>query len=734
MNTFEFGLQGNPTHPIIIGLATAVDGFLTVPADDLVDSANYYKSEYPKVKRYLNVASNAVKAVQAAIFTSSGLYDSESGCVITESARDFDKAKLADIILTKSGSDPVSLSFATRELAKNVLVAMPVDDAVAVISSNTLLSPGESADLIANATAQVLSDFAKKTRECSTHNAVTGLSAKEVSARLFKESHRALLKCHTGWGKSKDVISAEISKFMSDEKKRNRVLFISPLRSIVQALDIDGMLSYDDINPGDLASAKGLKVVVNSLISNKFKEFIKGVDLLVIDECSQVIDHIFEGTVHNRDRVWEALKEVVAEARHVVFADADINAQCVELINTRATTPATLYFAEATHTDITVEFATIDEVRKLAVEKAKAEPTLIASDVRRDASAIALELEKSGRKVLLVTSVTIEHEATRAFLANPNTDAWDVVVYSPSMKSSISITSGHFKNHFGLFEGSITPRGAVQMLRRDRTAKAFVVGARNPRYRKSEIARLEFEYGSKTPFERIRYEHRRDACWLRDNIQFALVLELRRQGFQITVSTPNDDLAKEGWKTHAKAKRALKQDTSSRLLAAKPMAHIEAAEKVLRDGSSDLDQYFGAIRTEAEHHLGRTDLTRQDAEFWKEGEGKAKLVNFKRLMSPRCPLTSLLAKIVKKMSTTNTWCTRRSAGAYRAINKYRDQAILAGLQMPRNKDISARSKQGALSEILKAHGLKTKRKDGGKSYYYVIDPESMEQMKGYTGL
>lgn len=738
MNTFESGLQGNPCHPIIIGLSTAAEDFLTVPADDLFASANYFKSEYPKVKRYINVAGNASKAAQAAIYTNSGLYDSECNRIITDSARDFDKATLADIVLTKSGSDPASLSFAARELAMAVLVSTPVDDAVSVIARNTLLSSAESADLVANATTRVLAEFAKKTRECSTLNAITGLSATEVSARLFSESSRAILKCHTGWGKSRDVIEPAMTTVLKDtalnsDRKHKRVLFISPLRSIVQALDVDGMLSYDDINPGDLDTARGLKIVVNSLISKKFAEYIKGVDLLVIDEVSQVIDHIFEGTVNNREMVWKALKEVVSSARHVVFADADINQQCVDLINANDAEPATLYVAEAAHTDIKVEVATIDEARNLAVRKAKLEPTLIACDVRKDATAIALELQKAGRKVLLVTSVTIEHADTRDFLANPNTDAWDVVVYSPSMKSSISITSGYFKNHFGLFEGSITPRGAVQMMRRDRTATSFVVGARNPRYRKSELARIEFEYSAKTPFERARFEHRRDACWLRDSIQFTLVLELRRQGFQVNVAKPNDALAKEGWKTHAKAKRALKEDTSNRLLTAKPLASIEMAEKVLREGSADIEEYFSAVRTEAEHHLRNKDLTLQDAIFWREGEGKAKLIHFKHMMKPRCPLTTLLAKIVKKMSTTNTWCPRRSAGAYRAICKYRDQAILLGFQMPR-KDISARSMQGALTEILKAHGLKTKRRDGGKSYYYVIDPESMAQMKEYAGL
>ncbi|SDQ66331.1 hypothetical protein SAMN04490192_2513 [Pseudomonas lundensis] len=58
--------------------------------------------------------------------------------------------------------------------------------------------------------------------------------------------------------------------------------------------------------------------------------------------------------------------------------------------------------------------------------------------------------------------------------------------------------------------------------------------------------------------------------------------------------------------------------------------------------------------------------------------------------------------------------------------------------MPRhvNADrVDSRHKQATITAILKAHGLQTKRRDGGKEgYYYIFDDVSLAQMKGYTGL
>jgi hypothetical protein len=70
-----------------------------------------------------------------------------------------------------------------------------------------------------------------------------------------------------------------------------------------------------------------------------------------------------------------------------------------------------------------------------------------------------------------------------AFLADCNGEAgnWDVLVHSPSVESGVSLTTPRFLRTFGFFSGaSVAPENFLQMLRRDRTARHFLVCVTGP--------------------------------------------------------------------------------------------------------------------------------------------------------------------------------------------------------------------------------------------------------------
>lgn len=726
-------ILGAQSNKYVIGHSEVIDGFRSVPAIDCLKTAHYFKSEYPRAKRYINVQPNCLKAVKAAMSTSSGLYDSEKQAVIADSVNDIDKASLVRLVMNGSGNIEAKIAFSTKVLGAEVFAGMDFDEALDAIDTDDLLTEMQARDLLDSAVKFNSAQFDQSVGSFDHLLTYKTLSAKEIRDKIFRVPRRALLQCHTGFGKTSIVLKHHIEEFLTQGK---RVLFISPLRSIVKAFDVPGLIDYQDVEPGQMNDALGLKVVVNSLIAEKFADFIAKADLVVIDEASQVIEHVMDGTVRNRDQVWAALQSVVKNAPKVVFADADINKSCFDLIS-NGKGPVVVFKAEAAHSEIGIQVSSINQVRKQAMDAALVESTLIACDNKRDAAAMALELERAGRKVMLITSTTSGYAEQQAFLKKPNTNAYDVLIYSPAMKSAISITSGHYTKHFGLFEGSVSPKGAIQMLRRDRLAKAFVVGVRNPQNRTSELVQVEFENGPKTRFEELRHQHRKAASWLKDNIRLTLAIELRRQGFSVSKQIDNDDQAKEGLKEHSKARRALKVDVAKAVLDASPMTNIRAAEALVRDGASSHQEYFSAIRAEAELHLRKTDLSFADAEFWKEGEGKGKLRKFEDLHTPSVSrLHRVLVRVFRGMTETKLWTPVDSVKAYNDISECRAEVLLAGFKMPKqSKFISARSKQGAITDILKAHGLKTKRKDGGEAgYYYIIDPKSLEQMKEYTGL
>ncbi|MFO5546981.1 hypothetical protein ACLBPS_29875, partial [Klebsiella pneumoniae] len=52
----------------------------------------------------------------------------------------------------------------------------------------------------------------------------------------------------------------------------------------------------------------------------------------------------------------------------------------------------------------------------------------------------------------------------------------DSQFHGPAITSGVSIEQKHFHRHFGMFCGEVVPSDAIQMLRRARTAKEFIIG------------------------------------------------------------------------------------------------------------------------------------------------------------------------------------------------------------------------------------------------------------------
>lgn len=717
-------------NTVIIGTDLTINGFQTVLVDDLTDATMYIKSEYPGLKRLVNISGSVSQAVEAAFKTASGLYDPLVG-KISDNIYQLSRSEVALLVL-KNELTEANFNKAAYELARDNYIAG--DKAVATYRLASVSGGDQAAcdKAIADKSLRVQALFESKSDAHDFPVIHKPASASWLRSVLLRRNRRALIKCPTGWGKSSLVINPCISDFLEADKK---VLVISHRRSIIKSIDIPGLVDYEDVQPGQMQKAKGLKVVVNSLISAKFDDFIRDVDLVVIDEAAQVLDHVFEGSVQQREVVWNTLKHVVHNAKSVVFADADINDECLALIK-KGKEFINCFEIDQAHTDVNCKVGALDQVRAMALASAQSgQNTLIACDIAKDAEAMGKVLEKAGIEPLVITSKSAGWPAQSAFIANPNTRDYQVVIYSPAITSALSITSGHFQAHFGLFEGSVTPRSAIQMMRRDRTAREFVMGIRNPQNKREEIADVEFEASAKSDFDSARKDHMKRTGWLRDNIQLTLPYELKRQGFQLEMITNDDALGIEGFRVNSTGRRAVKKDTALTLLNATAATEADA-KRTQKIGSSSEAEHFAAVRYQAQAGLKRKELSFQDAQFWGEGIGQVKLDKYRKLFSMPSNRFEELVQELHQGLLKNTWTPAQSVELYDRINQVRHEAILAGFKMPKNTgNVSDRSKQGAISEIMSLHGLKTKRKDGGnKGYYYIIDPKSLEQMKEYTGL
>jgi hypothetical protein len=721
---------------IIIGKRGLVPGYVTVSVPDrLLDTAFYVKSEYSKkYKLLIDMSLNASAAVDVAFKTASGLYDSNLG-KITDNIYDLPRSDISLMVLRKDKSQH-AFETAAYELAREIQAFGSLGDA------SRKLAEASGEDLFSCAAAiaskdKIVAKWFDKYSDNYTHEHVTTdapLVYMQYSVTKARQGFRAMLKLPTGFGKTSKLLNPAIQSYLDAGKK---VLVISHRRSIIKNITVPGLVDYEDVWIGQMNNAKGLKIVVNSLISAKFDDFLQNVDLVVIDEAAQVIDHTLEGSVRDRDEVWIALRNVVQNAKSVIFADADANDECLALLK-KDSQPVTVFEIDQAHSDIKCKIGALDQVRSMAINSAKeGHKVLVAVDIAKDAEAMGKVLEKAGINPLVITSKTAGWPAQSAFIANPNTDLHNVVIYSPAITSALSITSGHFTRHYGLFEGSVTPRSAIQMLRRDRKTTEFVIGVRNPQAKRQEIAQVEYDASSKSEFDNVRFKHMIRTSWLRDNIQFSLPQELRRQGFELEKIENDDAQGIEGWKSKSSGRRAVKTDTATLLLHAQAANELQAT-RIKKNGSNSEQEHFAAIRFFAEKALKNPNLTFNDCSFWGEGVGQVKLNNFRKLYDEPANTFDELAQELYDGHLHGQWQAAKTADLYQRMNDVRHEAVLAGYEMPKQTDadkVDPKTKQATLTTILKMHGLKTKRVDGGKSgYYYVIDLKSLEQMQEYTGL
>lgn len=644
--------------------------------------------EYASTTRLMSIDGNVLNAVSVAYKTASGLHSANDG-QIAKSIYSMSKIAIALMIVKADRSDK-AFDAAAFEIARDVFVSGKTEQKARALAE----AAGRTQDACSSAINSKL-EFLTARMNSKTNplnDAGVNIESMEAIRDEFLEAGGRFLVCAgTGTGKSSKINQPVIQHYIDTGRK---VLVISHRRSINKTLaNIQGIVSYDECDtPEDLQNAKGLKIVVNSLNALKFKRFIAEVDLVVIDEASQVISHVLGGEVKNRQSVWETLNFAVKRTANVIMSDADIDARCAEMIGTGYK----LFKKPAAHAGITVHTGDINHVRALAIKSACKMNTLIACDAVKEALALAKSISKQGGpEALVITADNALWAEQAAFIADPNSTIHQVVIYSPVITSALSITSGHFKAHFGVFQGQVVPSDAIQMLRRDRTARSFVVGIKQPMYSKSEVVeatyrcspiavddlvphlkadsyvppvflrdadksdeendveinqaladdkkmfdaaqnaklqRLVIAEVAAINFRFMEYGHRKSEAWLRDNIQNTLPASLLARGFEVEVLEHDDDLSLAGFKSDSLARKSVKRQIAGGVnLAAK--ADPATLQRVQECGSLSEQEYLEASRAKAIDVMRVSDFNLNDALVWGLGEGESKIIKFRELIS-----------------------------------------------------------------------------------------------------
>ncbi|EDM66167.1 phage-related protein [Moritella sp. PE36] len=292
--------------------------------------------------------------------------------------------------------------------------------------------------------------------------------------------------------------------FFNDAKARGEyITVLAHLRTLVADLVNKFKTNhYDDVKEESLIlglqlneSTRQYTELATCLpsIIGKLESLVDRTQVLIIDEVSQVVRMItakLNGM--NNVAVYEKLKYIINKAASVLVLDADLDTATLEFLeycrpgerfNIIAVPNPT-----ALESGMTCDWFYGDGYRDYVTNSIKFalendQRSIVACDWCGNAEKLHAMLVKEypEKSFLLITSKTTDkpYKPASKFMGNANVEAakYDCIIHSPSIRSGLSITDVKFDIGFGLFGGgSIIPQDCIQMLRRARMVKHWVIG------------------------------------------------------------------------------------------------------------------------------------------------------------------------------------------------------------------------------------------------------------------
>lgn len=269
-----------------------------------------------------------------------------------------------------------------------------------------------------------------------------------------------------------------------------RVVLVTYRRSLGEALAAElGLPWGDDAKPGSDLRQTGLALCIDSLAPGSAMR-INPVDwrgaVVVIDEVEAVMRHALMGqtaVAKRRPQVLQTLTALLANARQVVVADAQLGTPCLEALEAAAGAPAYLISSEhrpAAGRQLVVHdsrdswrgalLQALQRRERVWIATTAAEATSPNSAVNLAALA---SVTWPGCRVLTVDRDTVNDPSHHAYqLAHaPNKVAaqYDVVVASPAVAAGLSVTlRGHFQRVLAIAGGTTDANAVVQAMGRIR--------------------------------------------------------------------------------------------------------------------------------------------------------------------------------------------------------------------------------------------------------------------------
>lgn len=448
----------------------------------------------------------------------------------------------------------------------------------------------------------------------------------------------------TGSGKTLRNIEFAIEA-MKAGRKVGIICHRISIASLIHSNIPDSVLYQDAKNPQELANARCLVIVVNSISYSNFFSFLTECNDIILEEGKQLLDHI--ATIElpkevDRNKLFEKLNAIIKKAKTVVFTDADSNNNSISYLR-KIRKDITLLTGKTDFSHVNINISSHDETLFKLYEAAKDDKKfMLACDSIKTVTGISQKLTREvGLKVLAITSENSLDAAQRAFILNPNAEAekYDAVIYSPVITSTLSLTNPRFSMHFGLFSGVVDSSIAFQMLRRNRPCTEFFVGVMKNRDIKPEEISVS---STATEHEMFVASVTALGNYEKNHISQAIYFTAKHLGFTVNVSEVQDQktfgnsIFKSARKVENESFANTMLETTARTCSKEQESHQEISNQ--------------AQRAAIENTFGKSDLTLEDIKAYKRGGLTIHVKNVELLQKTKaeCQLTD--AREINKMA------------------------------------------------------------------------------------
>jgi hypothetical protein len=312
---------------------------------------------------------------------------------------------------------------------------------------------------------------------------VDGLTLQQIAEVIKTKTSEngAIWFDNRGMGGNKTNTLVQLSKILDEN-----IAYITHRVSLVK--DASERLKFEDYQVvKSLFNKKSinLTVCVNSIPKFKISKHFK---VLFIDEARQVLEHILNGTVDDRQAVLNQFIEAVQAADLIVVSDADLNDFTVEFFNKHRGNK---------ELNIIKQIAVVDRKNYFILDNHDASRRSILQDLQNGIRGVVASTSENQAKqtlkylidngidkdrLLLITSENKDDDRQKEFLKNPTKESenYDCVIYTPVIGSGVSIEFKEFEFTY-LLNSCVIPSNEVsQMMARNRCAKNVYVSFGNP--------------------------------------------------------------------------------------------------------------------------------------------------------------------------------------------------------------------------------------------------------------